>query len=310
MATPKGSLAIGGNRSDALQVAGEQDTYTVGLVAGFNYQFLLAAATGFTNAGNLGETLIGPDNVAITGGSGTTSIHLTPTTSGTYTLSIAAPSGSGNYTLTATPQDDYGTVPGQLTVGNSTTGVIDSAGDADTFTIGLVAGFNYQFLLAAATGFINAGNLGETLIGPNNVAITGGSGTTSIHLAPTTSGTYTLSVAAPSGLGSYSLTATPQDDYGTIPGQLAVGGHTTGVLESAGDTDTFTIPLIAGYNYQFLVAAAAGFTNAGNLGETLIGPNNVAITGGSGTTSIHLTPTTSGTYTLSVAAPSGLGAYT
>ena len=102
-----------------------------------------------------------------------------------------------------------------MTIGGNTTGALESIGDTDTFTVTLTAGLNYKFSLAAATGFVNAGNLVENLYGPNNVLIpnsssqitAGSESSKSISITPTTTGTYTLSIAAINGTGTYTISA-------------------------------------------------------------------------------------------------------
>jgi len=229
--------------------------------------------------------------------------------------------GLGNVAVGNPASDDFTAdtaTNGRITVGGSSTGIVNSAGDRDWFRIALTAGVTYRFNLN-----------GNTLADPT-LALRNAKGkqlafnddfngrNSQITFTAITDGRYYLDAGAYSiGTGSYTLLAaniTPVDDFtadASTTGSIAVGGSSTGIVNSEGDRDWFRIALTAGQTYRF------------NLnGNTLADPT-LALRNASGTqlafnddfndrnSQITFAATTTGTYYLDAGAyGTGTGSYT
>lgn len=140
-----------------------------------------------------------------------------PTSTGTYYLAAyAADGGLGAYTVSAaTAADDFtwnNSTSGVVVVnGAGTTGVIEVAGDADLFRVGLIAGTSYTFELTRKTGGLSDPYLylyGTDLVELNVDNDSGGGGNARITVTANSSGTYYLGVSDHnSGIGGYTLSA-------------------------------------------------------------------------------------------------------
>jgi uncharacterized protein YegP (UPF0339 family) len=262
--TTTGSLSVGGSRTGIVNSSGDRDWFRISLNAGRTYRFNLNGSTlsdptlHLRNAS--GISLAFNDDF-----SGLNSqITFTATTSGIYFLDAGAySSGTGSYTLAATEfhPDDFAAnnaTTGSLSVGGSSTGVVNSSGDRDWFRISLNAGSTYRFNLNGSTlsdPTLHLRNVSGISLAFNDDF----SGLNSqITFTATTSGIYYLDAGAySSGTGSYTLAATdltPVDDFAAntaTTGSLSVGGSRTGVVNSSGDRDWFRISLNAGITYRF-----------------------------------------------------------
>ncbi len=180
---------------------------------------------------------------------------------GTYTLSVTD--------ITDEFQDDHPTgtgTTGTVAVGGSATGDIEHGNDRDWFAVTLEAGTTYRIdLEGSRTG---AGTLHDPyLYGvhdaqgnliPGTTDDDGGQGWNSrLEFTPDADGTYYISAGA-NAYGDYEGTYTlsvieaPADlaaGTGTT-GTVAVGGSTTGEVETAGDRDWFAVTLEAGRTYR------------------------------------------------------------
>ncbi|GLS29356.1 pre-peptidase C-terminal domain-containing protein [Neomesorhizobium albiziae] len=231
--SPLGALAVGGSRTGRIETSGDTDIFAVTLEAGKTYTLNLSSAA----SGGLSDPvmrLLNSSGVQLAinddfGGSRNSQITFTATSSGTYFVEAKAYAASqtGNYVVTArdsTPQppaDDFRdsvsdtTAPaGTIAIGQSSTGRIEVAGDADIFSVSLVAGQTYTFdLRSGATGGLANPNL--RLLGSNGVALAtnddaGGSANSQIVYTATTSGTFYLEATGSggAGTGSYTVAAT------------------------------------------------------------------------------------------------------
>ncbi|WP_395702720.1 pre-peptidase C-terminal domain-containing protein [Aquabacterium sp.] len=262
-----GRLAPGGSSSGTVETSGDKDWFAITLNAGQTYQFRLHGVTlgdaALTLYSASGTSLASDDN---SGGGLDALINYQPGTSGTYYLSAgAAGTQTGSYSLSAASvgSDDYAAgsgTSGRIAVGGTATGSIETASDADWFAITLAAGQSYTFALDG----LSLGDPVLTLYGANGASLArdddSGSGSNALlkFTAPS-AGTYYLAASAYGSLtGSYRLSASSgiggSDDYagntGTT-GRLAVGGSTSGNVESANDSDWFAVTLSAGQRYEF-----------------------------------------------------------
>ena len=231
------------------------------------------------------------------------------------------------YSLNTVLADDYPAstaTTGNLLVGSVSTGNIESKADYDWFKITLAAGTTYR--LEALGRDTSNGTLEDPYLELFNGAgmyikdnDDGGTGyNASIIFTPTASGTYYLAVSEgwDENTGSYTVsantTATPPvvpDDFAestATTGSLSVGSSATGTIESEADYDWFRTTLTAGMTYR--LEALGLNTSNGTLEDPYLELYNgagVFLTDDddSGTgynSSIIFTPTTSGTYYLTV----------
>jgi serralysin len=150
--------------------------------------------------------------------------------------------------------------------GGSLSGVIGSAGDADDFTISLVAGKSYSISLQGSgtspldDAFLSLSS-GATVVASDD---DGGVGANAfLTFTVTASGTYTIAAEGSSGAtGGYTLDVRQMaaDSVGaTIASAkpIAVGATEFGAIETSGDIDMFAVTLVAGEYYSFEVAGGA-----------------------------------------------------
>lgn len=330
-----GTIVPGATVTGQIELAGDNDWFSISLAAGRRYVFNLNPGT--TNAlsdpylslyGSSGSLIASNDDA-----NGLASqITYDCTSSGTYYLGARGyASLLGSYLLSTSAGislDDYGqtaATAGSVAVGSSVAGNIETGNDDDWFAISLTAGQRYTFTLdPAASGSLNDPMLGlvtanGTVLAYNDDA----NGLASqISYMPTTSGTYyLLATAAYSDMtGSYVLRASvasaAQDDYAastTTTGTLAVGGSVSGQIERSGDNDWFAVSLTAGQRYTFNLDP----TTSGGLSDpylNLYGSSGSWLASNDDTnglaSQISFTASSSGTYYLGARAySSGTGSY-
>ena len=357
-ATTTATVAAGGSITGRIETSGDTDWVGISLTAGRTYTFNLDGTTSgalpdpYLRVYNSSGTQLASDDDS---GQGLNSqLTFSPTAAGTYYLSASSSPYSlggvtGGYALsvstgTVVLTDDYAgstATTGSVTIGGSTTGNIETAGDRDWFRVSLLAGATYSFDLRGLQG--NGGTLGSgTLHSPyltlydslglyRTAAYTNGTGGDPLlTFTPTSSGTYYLGVDElfGTGTGTYTLRAsasTLTDDYAgsaATTGTVAMGGQITGNIERAGDSDWFRVSLLQGTTYTFDLRGADG--NGGTLGTgfaeaylTVYDGSGLYRTatangGTGGDPLITFSPTSSGTYYLAVNElfGTGTGTYT
>ncbi|MEB3193571.1 MAG: pre-peptidase C-terminal domain-containing protein [Cyanobacteriota bacterium] len=215
----RGSVAIGGSRTGAVNFNNDRDWFRITLTAGQTYRFNL-------NGNSLTDPTLtlrnaNGDQIAFNDdfNGRNPQITFTATASGTYVLDAGAySSGTGTYTLlaasTSTISDDYladPTTTGSVVVGREASGTINFSGDHDWFRLALTAGQTYRINLDGTTlsdpTLTLRDSSGRNILASNdNFSQSLGS---QITYAATTTGTYFLDAAATGSLtGSYSLRAT------------------------------------------------------------------------------------------------------
>ena len=201
-------------------------------------------------------------------------------------VKVTAEDGTSTQTYTATvTRDDFPadtTTTGQVDVGGSVTGNIDSVVDIDWFRVDLKKDKRYQIDLEGAD--TNRGTLTDPLLSRmrnalGNVvtdALDSGIGNNArrIFTAPAdgthyvvassngVTGTYTLSVIV-LGANGVSEADTDFPNNALTSGRVDVGASATGNVESATDVDRFRVDLEAGKQYQFDLEGAP--TDRGTL---------------------------------------------
>ena len=199
-------------------------------------------------------------------------------TTGLYSWGLSGLTWSAGDTVTvrlsAPPPDDFPadtTTTGQVDVGGSATGNVESVGDADWFLVELEAGTRYQIDLEGtptvrgtmSDPIINAVRDagGDTIAGTRNDDSGVGNNARTIFTA-TASGAHYVVAAAYQSTGTYTLSVivlgangaseadTDFPDTTATTGRVDVGASVTGNIENNADYDMFRVDLEAGKIYQ------------------------------------------------------------
>ena len=199
-------------------------------------------------------------------------------TTGLYSWGLSGLTWSAGDTVTvrlsAPPPDDFPadtTTTGQVDVGGSATGNVESVGDADWFLVELEAGTRYQIDLEGtptvrgtmSDPIINAVRDagGDTIAGTRNDDSGVGNNARTIFTA-TASGAHYVVAAAYQSTGTYTLSVivlgangaseadTDFPDTTATTGRVDVGASATGNIENNADYDMFRVDLEAGKIYQ------------------------------------------------------------
>ena len=215
---------------------------------------------------------------------------------GLYSWGLSGLDWSSSTTVTVRlsppPPDDFPagtTTTGQVDVGGSVTGNIESVGDADWFLVELEETTRYQIDLEGAdTGrgtvsdpTINAVRDagGNTITGTQNDDSGVGNNARTIFTA-TASGTHYVVAAAYQSTGTYTLSVIVLGANGaseahadfpnnnTTSGRVEVGASVTGNTATVSGDDWFRVDLEAGKTYQFDLEGAP--TNRGTLPDPLL----------------------------------------
>ncbi|MEQ1888713.1 MAG: pre-peptidase C-terminal domain-containing protein [Alphaproteobacteria bacterium] len=283
-----GSVAPAGSINGNIETPLDSDWFRISLTEGVRYLFNLEGAD--TSRGTLTDPFLklyfrnGTYAGAFDDDSGpglNASFAFTPVFSGDYFLeATGVGDGTGTYRLSAaldTVTDDFAAsigTAGNLGVGGSATGNIETSGDVDWFRIVGTAGATYQIDVEGADS--GAGSLADPFLrihlanGTDTGLSDDDSGTglnASFFLTTTTGGNFFYAVSGfGDNTGTYTIstriatTATrPNDDFAdgvTTTGALAIGGAVTGNIETSSDTDWFRISGTAGTTYQIDVQGA------------------------------------------------------
>ena len=222
-----GAVSTGGSATGTIELANDQDIFSVNLVAGRTYAIdMQGVSAGFTLAdpsfylrNSTGAAVGFPGDAA--GASTDDRLIFTASASGTYYIDAFGVGGTGTYKVLVDNgfvddfRDSYNdTVEalGALSAGGSATGNRELASDQDIFRISLTAGQTYVFdIKGASSGF----TLGDPSFSLRNSAggavgfstgIGGGSTNDRLTYTATASGFYYVD-AGGIGTGTYRLTA-------------------------------------------------------------------------------------------------------
>ena len=176
-----GYIAVGGTGQSFIDRSGDEDWFSVELVAGRTYVFDLEGAD--TSAGTLadpylvgiydsgGGLIFGTSNDD-NGANRNSRVEYTPTQGGTHYVSAGAfGNNTGSYTLSMEEEGVFElpppppdlpadtSTPGYIAVGGTGQSFIDLSGDEDWYRVELVAGRDYFFFLEGAD--TDAGTLAD-----------------------------------------------------------------------------------------------------------------------------------------------------
>jgi hypothetical protein len=288
---PFGSVVVNGSSTGKLEVAGDRDWFSIQLNAGTTYTINLQGqqtAGGtledpYLRLHNSAGTLLSENDDIVSGVNRDSQLSFTASSSGTYYLEAGA--FNDNYTGTyrigvaaAAAGDDFRnsltdtTHPlGSVVVNGSSTGNLEITGDRDWFQVQLNAGTTYLINLQgqhAGGGtledpYLRLHDSNGALLALNDDIIDGINRDSQLSYIVTSSGTYYLEAGAfdDSYTGTYRISVSGSattDDFRdsfsdtTAPfGSVAVNGSSTGILETTGDRDWFSVQLVAGTAYEF-----------------------------------------------------------
>ena len=318
--TTTGSIAAGGSVSSTISAPGQSEWFKISLTAGTNYVFDVAGSGGLSAGVEVydanGNLLTQGYNGGPGGGARTS---FEPTATGTYYVSASSfLSSIGSYTLNvSTSAFDYaGTTAttGTLTSGHSVNGTLAVTGQSDWFKVSLTSGTQYLIDVGGGTLASPEVTIYDSTGKAIGTATTGRSGGgAQLSFEPTATGTYYIGASGqPSvstGGGTYTVSMSTAT-YGYLgntltSGTLAVGGHTSGSLASAGQSEWFKVSLTAKGTYVFDVTP-------GTLSDAQISLYNSSGTLiSSGGTETSIAVTAAGTYYVGVTGShEGIGSFT
>ena len=320
--TTTGSVSAGGTATGEIGVSGDRDWFEVILAADQLYRFDLTGRYKYEN-GDL--VYMGSDYVrdpylrGIYDSTGTyipytanndggivanndftvldnSVMFFRPETAGTYYVAAgAAGSQTGKYTVAvaAVTDDDYAKTPsaaGEVSVGGSTTGEIETVGDEDWYAVDLVAGQSYRIDVKGTPtsdgtlsnpelrGILKTDSEIESGFYPNsrNDDNSGAGMNSRLIFTPTEGGTHYLAVVAGgdrNGTGTYKvevINLTEMDDFeaGTDTlGEADVGSTVDGTINHPGDRDWIAVDLEAGIVYKIELRGTEGDNDYSRLGN-------------------------------------------
>ena len=282
-----GTVEVGGTATGEIEYETDWDWFAVELAAGQSYQIDLKGRS--TNDGtSLSRPYLRgiydaegnqiPGTVDRHTGGGTSRVHFTAETDGTYYIAAdSAGISLGTYEVRVWEDDfasySWGTT-GTVEVGGSATGEIQYEYDYDKFAVELEAGKTYQIdvggvksgvgtlswphlALGYATGISDAIIIAptHTLIDGQSTQIFAGEDEQAFFTADG-DGTYYLAVSSfiTRETGTYTVRVTEiEDDLpATVDtsGTVEVGGTATGEIQYEDDRDWFAVDLTAGETYK------------------------------------------------------------
>ena len=224
-----GQLVVDSNVNEAgdIERTGDHDWFSIQLVSGEEYIFNVEGTTlndPYLSLRDDNGILIDIDNDS--GEDRNARIKFSPSLTATYFLDVSAnnENSTGQYFISASRKvDDFEgdlTTSGLISVGESTSGELESAGDRDWFAVVLTSGNEYQFDLIGNTltdTYLYLRDSQSLIISRDD---DGGTGYNSqIDFEVTTSGTYYLDVGSygNSLTGSYTISASLLPDLISPP---------------------------------------------------------------------------------------------
>lgn len=214
---------------------------------------------------------------------------------------------------------------GQVSVGGTANGSLETAGDRDWFAVQLTAGTSYTINLSGSPSgagtltdaYVRVRNSSGTLIVENNDVAAGSNRDSLVTFVATTTGTYYVEAGASGDTltGTYrvsaGLSASSTDDFANSLadtsrpfGSVAVGASATGRLETGADRDWFRVQLTAGTAYTVnLTGQQAGggtledpYVRLHNSTGAVLFENDDIVAGTNRDSRISFSVTTTGTY--------------
>lgn len=215
------------------------------------------------------------------GASNSAKVSLSPTVSGTYTVTVAGEEGtSGNFWLGATETDvTENKEVTTLSVGEEHQGHIALSFSEDNYQVSLEAGQTYELQIKQSHGNALDNPTIDSFLDPSGKSISNAefsskNGITSLIFTAVEAGNYALNINDKfDDTGRYFvsvstydsdrtiLTSRSTDDYGsslTSYGSMSANTTVTGSIGTDGDEDWFQIYLEANHEYEVSLSASSG----------------------------------------------------
>lgn len=219
---------------------------------------------------------------------------------------------TGTYRLQQSAEDEAGFgLVGALTTApaRSVEGVIQLAGDADSFGFRVAEDEQYDILIQGnGVGSLTNGHVCISLLRPNGASVTfqcsGGASAANLSFQADEPGIwYAVASSRFGATGSYRITVSPQDDYpasNSTVGRVDPGFFVNGVIQSESDNDWFRTRLEAGETARIrALTADSGLATVEVLLMEIIDPNGELVASDRNTGSApfaEFTPQVSGDY--------------
>ena|GEM_PF-1317308 len=215
-------------------------------------------------------------------GSGTATVSCSATVAGNYTLTITGTNGTLSHSMTAVLSfQDY-------TISASLASVRINAGSTGSSTITIIP-LNH-FSGSVSISLSGASGLASSI---NPTTIPGGSGTAILTFSATAAGNYTVTISSSSAALTHTTTVSVQ----VIDFALVASPTTITILAGARGNSTVTIAALNGFTGTVNLA----LTPSMGLGATIT-PGSIP---GSGTSTLIVSPTSSGDYSVMINATFG-----
>ncbi|ARU57525.1 hypothetical protein OLMES_3490 [Oleiphilus messinensis] len=260
-----GTVSLGGSSTGRLEQVSDADWFAVSISTAGSYDFNVSSSDLDAPVIKLYDST----GTILNNNTSASIADYSITQSGTYYLEILDGGGAvpvGDYTVAASLDaiaDDYAadtTTTGNVAVGSSITGRLETEGDNDWFQITLAQWDTYdiqatsaalddlEISLFDASGALltdfssSSGSYTAVTPGAHYVQVNGGTGSTSV-------GDYILSI----GLGDTT------DDYAndtSTTGSISLGGSMSGRLEVVADVDWYAVTLTQWETYDFAITSS------------------------------------------------------
>ncbi|GAB2876313.1 hypothetical protein GCM10027277_52150 [Pseudoduganella ginsengisoli] len=243
------SLALGSSKSGVIGTINDFDWYSSILTSGKLYELRVTGAPDVTFGRDIYTKGGNSYTLNVTGQTLTAAVEA----GGIYYAAVTSPTGTGNYTVKLTElADDFpsnASTTGQLSAGGSASGRFEAANDIDWFKLDWAPGQVYQFSADAGATLVlktidAKGMISEDDIDPAYGYLAAPGVTAYLAVSGSQAGAYTVSLAP------------VQDDVGwnkfaPLGTQQAVDGR----IDYLGDSDGYTLPVLAGHTYQLTLTA-------------------------------------------------------
>ncbi|UTW56229.1 M10 family metallopeptidase [Kordiimonas sp. SCSIO 12610] len=260
-----GILTLGQAVEGELDFASDSDTYELSVIGGQVYR-VIVQSDDFTNP--IIGSVIDSDGNYVTrrtisdySDDDTREILIYAEETGSIFFDVSQfGSDGGTFTVIADVVDENST-GGTLTLGQSESGELDFEGDEDRYQFEVEAGVSYRVTLTTSdtveTRIYQFRDENDDRIVTQSFGQFDDDNTVEYVFTAETSGTVSFDVGSKFGnnVGTFDLLVEALSE--TIDGgTVAVDGSVNGTIDFAGDTDNYTVDLVAGVSYTFTLEAS------------------------------------------------------
>jgi hypothetical protein len=269
-------------------------------LSGFSGTVTLSAVS---NSTNLSASFSPPTITLTSGGKGASTLNLASSVAGNYSVLVTGTAGalshSVNVTVIVQPKFDFSiaALPSIVTFDNSTSAT--SIIKLTSINFGYVGTINIISAVSPATGL-------SLMFNTTSVILKGAVGSTNSSLVTFTSSTpgdYLVTITARNATSLASLPV-HKTSITVHVADFSIGANPSTVIVFRGAPSNSTIGLISRFNFAGVVALSTS-VNATGLTATLGNSTVILVSGGSNRTTLILTGSTLGNYTVTITAVQG-----